>query len=150
MYCCWRVTMVTYENKENFCQYIILHLVFILVLILYCDGSLMGWLAHISNAPFILQRFILKFIEWRVVPATYSKLPKFEVFSDVGRFQRMSPYYYHSVPPPPIPAMHGTFVIIRLLQAGEHIEVPFFTINYLVLNTRPSPAQDGKPGRLSL
>ena len=114
-------------------------------------GPVTGKCFHLmtsSYASFMLQRFILHITKWHVVPATYSELPKFEVYTNEGRFQRTSPYFYHSSLPPRIPAMQGTFVIIHLLQVGEDVEVPFFKINYMVLNTRPSPTQDGKPCRV--
>ena len=73
----------------------------------------------------------------------WSMLPKFQVYTDYGRFKRMSPYLHYSKLRPLFPAMHGTFIIIHLLQASCCPEVPYFKLSYLVLNGRPLSTQDG-------
>ena len=102
------------------------------------------------------QRFHLDVIEWIAIPNEWFASIKFTVYTDAGRFQRKSPYFYSShlqghVPRPLIPDMQGTFIIIHLHQAGPHTEIKSFKISYLILYTRPSPAledifqESGKP-----
>ena len=77
-----------------------------------------------------------------MVQGILSSLPKIKVYTNAGRFQRMSPYLHYSHVRPQLPAMHGTFIIIRLLQTGIDPEVLYFKLGYLVLNGRPPSAQD--------
>ena len=102
--------------------------------------------SHISlvmegDMSLLFQRFVLEVVEWRISLTGFDTLPKISIYTDAGRFQRMSPYLHNSNARPQVPLMQGSFIIIHLLQRGFHPQIETFKIIYLVLNTRPPPAQ---------
>ena len=130
----WKLTRLPW-NKKSF-KFIFLYLVLNLNQIVMTTPA---------DASILFQRFILNTMEWHLDPfySPWVMLPKFKVYTDVGKFQRISAYSHHSTLRPKIPAMQGTFIIIHLLQPGRRPMVLVFKFSYLLLNTRPYVPQNG-------
>ena len=90
----------------------------------------------------LLQRFILDMVEWHLDPDMPNNLPSFKVYTNAGRYQRMSPYVHESAERPLLPVMPGTFIIIRLHQGGIDPGIISYKMRYLVMTARPPPVQD--------